>query len=52
MELLEEYLKLNDMCKQGYEIIERKAVVKAASLAGPAHTIYYTGKCTGDPSSK
>jgi len=52
MEWLEEYLKLNNMCKQGYEIIERKTVVKAASFVGIAHTIYYTGKCTDGPSSK
>lgn len=49
---LEEYLKLNDLCPQGYEIIERKVVVRAETFAGPAHTIYYIGRCTDGPSSK
>lgn len=42
---LEEYLKLNNLCLQGYEIIERKVVVRTETFAGPAHTIYYSGKC-------
>jgi hypothetical protein len=49
---LEEYLKLNNMCPQGYEIIERKAVVRAETFAGPAHTIYYIGRCVDEPSTK
>ena len=49
---LEEYLKLNNMCPQGYEIIERKVVVRTETFAGPAHAIYYNGRCTDRPSSK
>jgi hypothetical protein len=46
---LEKYLSLNNLCQNGYEIIERKVVMRAETFAGPARTIYYTGRCIDNP---
>jgi hypothetical protein len=45
MEWLEEYLRSNTLCGQGYEIIERKPMVKSSTSSGPVHSVYYVGRC-------
>jgi hypothetical protein len=45
---IEEYLRLNKLCPQGYVILDRQAVVRAETWAGPSHTITYTGACVED----
>jgi hypothetical protein len=44
MEWLEEHLRSDNLCGQGYEILEREPV-KSSTVAGPAQSIYYVGKC-------
>ena len=44
MEWLEEHLRSNNLCGQGYEILEREPA-KSSTVAGPAQSIYYVGKC-------
>jgi hypothetical protein len=44
MEWLEGYLRSNNLCGQGYEILDRKPE-KSSAIAGPAQSIYYVGKC-------
>lgn len=52
MEWLEEYLKDNKYCPDGYKILERKPVVRGGSLYGPLHIIYYTGVCIDKTTGK
>jgi len=44
MEWLQKWLTANNMCKNGYEITERKEVATGA-LSDSVKHIYYTGKC-------
>ncbi len=44
MEWLQKWLIANNMCKNGYEITERKEVATGA-LSDSVKHIYYTGKC-------
>lgn len=45
MQWLERYLELNELCLDGYEIVERKAVAKTRGIGGIAHRIVYKGHC-------
>ena len=42
---LEKYLADNGLCPRGYEIVERKPVVTQQTAFGPAHRIFYRGRC-------
>lgn len=44
MQWLQTWLTANNMCKNGYEITERKAVSTGA-LSDSVKHIYYTGQC-------
>jgi hypothetical protein len=45
MKVLEEWLRLNDMCPSNYEITSHRAVVDADGLFGKRGPIYYEGRC-------
>jgi hypothetical protein len=45
MKWLEEYLGSNNLCGQGYEILERTPAAVSAAAAGPAQSISYVGRC-------
>jgi len=44
---IEEDLRDNKMCPKGYEITDRKVVVRGHAVLGDLHDIYYYGKCKG-----
>jgi hypothetical protein len=44
MEWLEEHLRSNNLCGQGFEILEREPAT-SSPVAGPAQPVYYVGKC-------
>ena len=45
MEWLEQYLSDNGLCKNGYRIDSRKAVLIRKDLLGDWHDIFYYGHC-------
>jgi hypothetical protein len=42
---IEEYVRDNRVCGNGYNIVERKPVLVRQALLGPVHRIYYRGRC-------
>jgi hypothetical protein len=45
MEVLTEWLRLNGMCADGFDISSQRAVVDAEGLFGKRGPIYYEGRC-------
>lgn len=45
MDWLQEYLSLNAVCPNGYDITARKPVLIKKALLGDVYSIHYTGRC-------
>ena len=42
---LEQYLRDNRLCTNGYEVAQRKPVLKSKGLLGDIYDVYYEGRC-------
>jgi hypothetical protein len=45
LRMLDEWLRLNGECKNGYEIISRKPVRRSQGLLGSVYDVWYDGRC-------
>lgn len=46
MEWLKQYINDNEVCKKGYQITDRKLILKRLGIIENLYDVIYTGNCT------